>query len=600
MPYCRLWYCFIACTIFFHICQVLTPNTTLIPASEKYDTEYLVPVIRDVIRNSPTKEFIFITSREIRADVSEALSKEAMSAVNLDLKAIDEEQLKDLNNANKKDNIQPTFIILSYVNDPDVLSVSRTIRTVDYFNALILFYWNSNGILSESLYNSYFVRYPKVGKFDFYEVCMFCDKGNDDLQLITKRNSKTGFSNGYRKPQSFKQNFFGKVLKFDCINKDIFSLSPGLTIFSINKALGFTLQLIEKSPREVQNTLLSKTTDFSGCFHLLSYARYQWAEIGYMYGMSNLIMISVKPRKGFRWYSFVKPLSPEVWLWTFLSIPPAAFGLYVLFKIDPRTTDRTLGDCLWDIIQITLWDDINISGPSIGLIIHLSSYMLTTFTLIAAYIGLVTAYMVDAPYLWPPMDTLEQFQLGTMKYVVRRGLFEDKYFDDDPIMKPRKVYAPFDKTKSYNYNFDRTPLQMLLDNPTELVVINTGMQGGIYDFFVDDEGKHDFHFSKNGITFMLYTFLFRKDTLWVEGFNRKLTRIWDTGIVKYIEKTMDLAIVMKGIKNAKKQKRFAKPPPSDKIQLIHVAGGFVIMGIGYFCSFVSALVEFVMSKVAKA
>ena len=147
---------------------------------------------------------------------------------------------------------------------------------------------------------------------------------------------------------------------------------------------------ISKPGSGVKQALTNNEVDFGGCYHSMTHARYQFADFSYVYIFSRIRIYSIKPERGYVWYSFIKPYPYSVWILIILSIPVSGLVLYMLYLINEKEETRSLSNCMWDVCKIICWDSISITNPPISVCIHVGVYFLMTTVLVAAYLGLIT------------------------------------------------------------------------------------------------------------------------------------------------------------------------------------------------------------------
>ena len=176
-------------------------------------------------------------------------------------------------------------------------------------------------------------------------------------------------------------------------------------------------------------------TDIAGFWHSMDATRYKYADFSYPYDYGRLRIYSVKPDRGLVWYGFVKAYQFECWVIISLSIPLCGIIVYLLYKYGREDYRMPLWNCLWDISRIILWDSIPLKNRPGKVCIILATYSLGSFMVISYYLGEITSFITAKPYLWQPMNSFSQLKSSSMKYVVRKGFFEENLFLDDIIMK---------------------------------------------------------------------------------------------------------------------------------------------------------------------
>ena len=274
----------------------------------------------------------------------------------------------------------------------------------------------------------------------------------------------------------------------------------------------------------------------------------------------------MKPKRGLVWYALVEPYTYECWILIILNIPLFGGVLWLLYRYDRNVVNRRLLDCLWDTTAIVLWDGISLKNRSASVSVLLGIFMFGSFVIINFYFGEVTSFMTVKPYLWKPIITLDQFKNieNDMKYLVWKGSYEETLFDDE-LMKSKMHYIPYDASKSFGYNA-YLQLKFMMDNPREYVVIGTGIEYDINEFFMDVYGDHDFHISSETLSLAMACLFFKKSSLYQEEFNIQMMRLQGTGIRQLIDHLYEHYHLLTNIRNARNNNR-VPPLQSDKIKL---------------------------------
>ena len=183
-------------------------------------------------------------------------------------------------------------------------------------------------------------------------------------------------------------------------------------------------------------------------------------------------------------------------------------------------------------------------------------------------------------YQWKPIDTIEQFKDSSMKYLARKDAGDNVLFQNDETMDKRIQYIPYDDAKSFYYNTLKKPLAMLIENPKDFVIIRVDMEDWINYYYTDVNGEHDFHVSKETVSSVILGFYFAKGKLYLEAFNVQMMKMWEVGIMQHWNDMLAFKFKLKCIKMAKDNNRQPKAK-SDKILVVHLTVGFVILGCGF-------------------
>ena len=561
-----------------------------------------ISLMNSLIENIKRVGVVIVATNDVVNVINEHMTE--TPAAYLSITSFTADHVKSLKMIAVKENIKLIYFIMpdTASTEPNLTSSSAAlIRSIDYSNPIFLFLGSVHYVVRDillrlKLYNTYFIAKEVTG-LDLYLTCMFCNKGDDIIQKSYTYDPQSKFSEPFHFPLSFQNNFFKKTLKFGCRSVSFFNGGTGRIVATVGQYLDYKVEVVPHSTKVLQKYLEENKVDFDGCYNGFSSARYQWADFSFIYDLMGMKILTKKPERGYVWYSFVKPFGYQVWAGVFVSIPAVGLVLYILYLVNPLLGKKTFGDCIWDAFQIMAWNDIKVTNPSIPVVIHLSIYMLASAVLVFAYFGSVTSLLIQQPYLWPPMDSLGQFKESSMKFLVRRGLIEERLFEDDDVMPSKMHYVPFDKEKGAIFNYAIKPLEMVLENPKKFSLIGAGLLTYVSKFFMYTNGEHEFYFSDERINLSLIGFFFKKDKLYQEAINRKVMFMWGIGIIQHLREIAVFGTKLGHKRNAIKEKRYPPPPPSDKIQMIHLTGGFLILLVGYVSAIFCLAVEIAVFKV---
>ena len=415
---------------------------------------------------------------------------------------------------------------------------------------------------------------------------MFCDKGQNLMAIVNRWRPNTRFTDPFKNPVSFKGSFNGRQMYYVVPSNFFYNFFCKPAFEIVSHYLKFKYDLTIASIPDTSKVLYEHKDNFAGCILMNTYARYQWADFSYLYIVDGILIYSAKPQRGFVWYSFVKPFDKWTWTYFLISIPVAAVVLYVLYFTKPLEDRVSLYDCSWGITQIVCWDSIKVAQPNLAMLWHLSGFMLCTFVLIAAYTGLLTSFLVYPPYLWDPIDTIEQYKATSMKWFANRAY--TSYFSSDPVMKSRSVALDLKASKSSSLYEE--PLKNIMKEPSEYVLIGAGVTYDLNTYFMDTEGNIPFHISNQRQSLVQLSYFFQKNALYQEKFNKNMMAQWESGVMFYLEERKNFNNKLSSVMRAIREKRHP-PLVSDGIQLTHVTGAFMILFMGYISGSLSFVVE---------
>ena len=213
--------------------------------------------------------------------------------------------------------------------------------------------------------------------------------------------------------------------------------------------------------------------------------------------------------------------------------------------------------------------------------------------IISAYTGSVTSFTTTKPYLWKPMNSLDQFKYSSMEYLVRKGFSEEKLFADDQTLKDKMMYVPYNTSKSKRYNWYEKPLEMIVQNPRKYVSIGTRqIEGTIQQFYMDTNGQHNFHISRNRFSISMSGFFFKKGSLYQEAFNIQVSYLWKFGIIQYFYELDDNFNKQRNLRNARWRNRTKSSTSTNEKQCAGMSGGCFVL----ICGLILALVTLVLEK----
>ena len=525
--------------------------------------------LKDLIKESGSKDVVLVSHSDVLLDQEHT----SFGMVSFDITTATKKDFDNYKTTRVKSNTQPLYLVVS----EDLLTLEKglgMIRAADHRNPIVAFTTNFEE-LSSDIYNSYFVTRGKGNVLMMSEICMFCQKGNDEVKQVNSWGYEQGFSQPFKLPQSFKNQFHGKQLRYGCRNLHFYNDLMKFAMNYLQKSLNFTTLVIPKiTGNKILKFMIQGKTDLCGCNTGMTWQRYQSVDFSLIYNIMEVQIVSVKPEKGLVWYSLVQPFTLSIWLLIILTTAISAGSLYVLYAWKRNTiAEKPFNDCLWEILCILLWDSIVLKDRPGNVCLFFGFFMLGTFVLVAEFFGALTSTLTNKPYLWSPIDDIEQFRESSMQYLVREGGFvEETFFAGDTNLRNKmKLIQP-----------GKNPLFEVEANPRDYVFIIGGVEGTIKKLFMYVDGRHNFHISKEAVSYGFHGIFFRKGTLYQESFNVQLARLWENGVMKQRLNNGNYIATKQAMQNAKDQQRFGPPPPSDELKLVHLSAAFAILAIGDF------------------
>ena len=530
-------------------------------------------LIADIINKINTADIVIVTSTNFAYKIT--LRHVTVVSFN----TVTEEDIDKLKIARLKNNIRPLYFVIT--EDPwSLYELLTLIRSGDYSNAIIAFTREFDPLpnnITKDFYNTYTITKLASSEFAFNEVCMFCNGGADIVKSVNKWSPHKSFSKDFKSPVSFKKSFHGKKLRYGCRNQEYFLRMIQKFIAPMEHSINFSVSIISRTGNNISLFLTEGVTDFDGCGTAMTWERYQYADFSLVYSITDVKMYSMKPKRGLHWYSFMKPFQPVTWACIALIIPTCGGTLYILCRLDVNAKKIPVKDCLWDATKILFWDTIQASRTTTPIYLLLGLYLMASHIIVLCYSGVVTSFFTIKPYLWDPFDEMMQFKKSSVRYLVKKGHFQETFFMDDPLVRSRMKYVSNSKSA----------LQVIQKSPMEYVYFGAGTERTIQNNFMDTNGNHPFHISRDTLTISLAGFFFKKTSLFQEIFNIEIAKLWETGIILHGLNMYNFEQKLINFRKAKEKKRYGPSPASDSIKLVHMSGGFIILVLGVTLAFIS-------------
>ena len=537
----------------------------------------------DVTRHLKVELLVLIESSKREQDPTKELS--LVNMLRYDLDSMTPDAIYQVEALTIKYNIQPIYYIISD-NSSAVGITMELIRKIDHESTILAF-----AETSYSVYNAYYITRINQHEFKLREICMFCHAGEDVVITVNKWERKKGFTSDLRKARSFKGQFFGKIISYSCRVEMLFRKQKKWLEVMEND-LNFTTEFVQSSMIKTRN---KNEEIFNGCGIVADHAKYQNHDFAFPYMVAGMKIYSMKPKKGLTWYAFIKAYQYPCWILVIGSIPVCGLTIYALYKFDKTAPNMSLSYCVWDIVRVYCWDSITLKNRPAKVCTLLTIIMLGTLVFISDYLGEVTSFMTAKSDLWKPMDTFEQLRNSSMKYLVRKGGYEELLFQNDSIMRSKMKYVSEDLENGRFGNILEKILTTVMENPREYVIIAGNVDTFIERYYIDLNGIHDFHISKESYSLSYLSIFLKKGSLYWEEFNLRMMKMWESGIIQNFHDIDKFENKRHGLKKARKENK--QPPPLfEPLTLADMTGGFFLLGSGFVVCLTVLILEHVIPE----
>ena len=109
--------------------------------------------------------------------------------------------------------------------------------------------------------------------------------------------------------------------------------------------------------------------------------------------------------------------------------------------------------------------------------------------------------------------------------------------------------------------------------------------------YLDVNGENGFHVSEEKLSVKMYAMFFSKAALYQESMNIILMRMWEVGVMQRINNDIDYTFLLEDLNRARSLNKQGSTPPSGNVELRHLTGGFLVIGIGSGLACLSFMVE---------
>ena len=467
-------------------------------------------------------------------------------------------------------------------------------------------------------YNLFFIIRNTRHGYDVYEICAYCDGGNDELNKINSWANNAGFKYDLIFPKSFKGKLHGRDFIVTCILSStiIFKIgkdSKGNQLYSGSEyvILSLTGQMMNFKIKLVYAPK-SKFLVTAGMLKSVSSGKADLAAggIGFGPGRDKFIeysptifagkykIVTDKPPKELRFFSFIQPFTWQIWVGLIVPIPIAALILCLVekFRVPQTLKDerKTYWFWLWEVSKLTLWDTTAITMPSARMICLLGTFMMSIQILIVMYLGELTSFMKSEPYKWDPINTLNQLENSHLKWLTRNGTTIEALLSANPKMAAKKELITTQipgRTALY-----KAYLGKMLEEPNTYAIVQVDkvFEAAIALLFADANGNHMFFIGSETVVERQNLFWLQKNAVYNKALIFNILKLQEMGIIQFLSTKHQDEFLKAARKYSRKQNRPLEPVADNVVKLKHMKGSFVALGFSYgFCLLVFAI-EFIV------
>ena len=513
-------------------------------------------------------------------------------------------------------NVQPVYLIICSKKENGTIAgeTVMNIRNVQHAAKILIIYeFDAKEQIRESLNFGVYQLFqfsPFQHLFNLYEICQYCENGRDNLNLINAWDPIKGFKNNFSLPSSFKGTFKGSTLKLGCpenrmwvwnlIDKDYIGILQRLLYFQteiIHPSDGLGGSVVNGTPNGVMAQVWSRKSDIGICYNAADLTRFDFVDFTPNYDSMPNVIVSAKPPKGITKYAIIKPYGWFTWVLILISLIATSIIYYITLKTNVEgeagesNSNVSYGDCLFDMVQILLWDSFTKKNIGLAAMILLVSFQLFVLVLISAYMGSVTSFIITPEYLFPPIDTLEQLKESDRKWLALDGYHGDM-FNFDPLMKSkRELIASKDGSPAnYIHGIDKVH-----ENPSQYVLIaSDGVKFDMMGSYMDGDGNMPFYFGKEPMGSVSVVFFLSKLATYKKEISISMTRMRDFGLMNKIRSDFDFNFITNSKRKGKELGRNFREEFGVSIELVHLQGAFMMWGIGLLASLVIFVAEYII------
>ena len=455
--------------------------------------------------------------------------------------------------------------------------------------------------------------------FGFCYLCGYDDWSSDSLDTNLQINSWAplkGFKQLFDFPSSFRGHFFGEALLINVqlhpstiwLNADgdyegplyqdldtigimmNFYLDINMVTISdcdcAEKGKGVdddwrrARQLMKEAPD--LKLLVSGKVDMVGGDYIATADAHEYADISApMFYQEGAKIVSIEPRKNFRWYVLFQPFTWYTWILFFITIPICGLVLYLLRRYSNVADKKAnYNDAMYDLVKVICWESISGSQLPISITLLLSAYILGIAFLITGFISEFTAVLITPSHMSPPIDTLEEFWSSDKMWLGGRMTdYYLEYFVSVDDVENRLHSLRHNRLILYTDEVSMV-INKMIRYPEDFVYFEKRgiMEWNICRSSLDLAGRK-IYYSKETIGDYNTHIYLQKNSVYTEIINRKILILQDMGIINHHQRRF-----------ANKERRLEchieqEDSQEDMVALRHLKPVFGMLGVGYGSAF---------------
>ena len=492
------------------------------------------------------------------------------------------------------------IIPVAMENEEELINI---IRTEDKLNQIILVSRKWINIQTKynntRLYNIHFLI-PRNGVYYQIGVCMFCNGGKNAIDVENIWSSR-GFKHRFRLKNSFRGKFFNTSINVSTngrhkrkaeFNRKICTAISNHLVVRFNfigptDGIPSCLSISKNKTIGMINDLLSGKSEIISCGCFGNLRAYKYADFSSIVEYYQDVILNAKPSRGLVWYSMFKSFDLITWILIILSIPVCGAALYVMSKVRfGRIKEITFRNSIWAMVTMICWDANN----AIFKLKHLrqrfviGSYAVMAFLIISAYQGTVVSFLTVPQFMYPPIDTKEQFITSERRWLTKghshEWFWQDVIFKGTDLIKSKKECFTYERVKGSHFY----ALNKLLSGPDQYVYFHDFqvLKTEIKRNYVDVNGKHPFYFGKEtdiagGYLYMLL----KKSCYFKAALDSALGALRAAGIPNHLRRQEEFRNELFGRKKALEfgRKSISSERPSGiPLKLLRVPCGLISIG----------------------
>ena len=292
----------------------------------------------------------------------------------------------------------------------------------------------------DSYHEVYFAVTLQMETCEIFEICLYCNKGKNSLQVMNEWNRKSGFKTPLKFHKSFKGSFQGGELVvsthfiFSILEKvedgyighEYFMLEFGAE--KLNYKIRFNNPsklkwgaLVNGKWDGLVGKVFYKEADIAVGSVSITESRFRAVNPTYVQEFAVQVLTSIKPKRTPMWQRVFEALTPLVWACTVATVGLVGLSFYLIYLLDTKRNSVSIMYALGVAFKILCQEGISHKYPSSGAIITLSSWMLASTLIVSFYIGAMQSIILVPGYATKPISTLEDFGESSQVMKVRSG-----------------------------------------------------------------------------------------------------------------------------------------------------------------------------------